>query len=309
MDNRLLDYFLRVAELGSINKAAASLNLSQPALSRHMSALEHEMRAPLLIRTQSGVHLTEAGQILAARARPLLKQFSLLKEQVGLTAAGQLAIGTPPAWHHLFTAPFAERLLKEHPGIALQLHEGVSNLLRESMVVGLLDLSIVPSGTVPVGTYRQTPLVREPIVIVAKNEEALSAHRPVPIAHLDGRKVVLPRKPNALRTQIEHALERKGLAFHLAAETDTLELCLGLAQRGLGMALVPACTLYGHRLEGLSWAPIKGQFITWVLCENVSRSDSRAVREGRALVFDTVATALGKDIWFGAQGIAVELAR
>jgi LysR family nitrogen assimilation transcriptional regulator len=303
MDNRLLDYFLRVAELGSINKAASSLNLSQPALSRHMSALEHEMRAPLLTRTQSGVHLTEAGQILAARARPLLKQFALLKEQVGLTAAGQLAIGTPPAWHHLFTAPFAQRLLVEQPDIALQLHEGVSNVLRESMMVGLLDLSIVPSGTVPVGTYRQTPLVREPIVIVARSDQELSAHRPVPISHLDGKRVVMPRKPNVLRTQIEQSLERKGLAFRLAAETDTLELCLGLAQHGFGMALVPACTLYGHRLEGMSWAPIRGQFITWVLCENVSRSESRAVREGKTLVLETVAAALSKGNWSGALRI------
>lgn len=54
MDVRLLDYFLRVAELGSINKAAASLRLSQPALSRHIALLEHEMGNKLFHRSQGG---------------------------------------------------------------------------------------------------------------------------------------------------------------------------------------------------------------------------------------------------------------
>ena len=83
MDSRLLEYFLRVAELGSINKAAADLHLSQPALSRHVAALEHEMGTKLFNRSQGGVQLTDAGNLLSDRARPLLRQFTMLKAQIG----------------------------------------------------------------------------------------------------------------------------------------------------------------------------------------------------------------------------------
>ena len=98
MELRHLEFFLRVSELGSINRAASTLSLSQPALSRYIAALEHEMGTPLFSRTQGGVKLTDAGKLLHERVRPLLRQFQVLKEQVGEEAAGQVAVGLPPAW-------------------------------------------------------------------------------------------------------------------------------------------------------------------------------------------------------------------
>src|SRR5437763_15780284 len=102
MESRILEYYLRVAELGSINRAAADLHLSQPALSRHIAALEHEMGTQLLTRTQGGVVVTDSGRLLTDRARPLLRQFAILKEQVGEMAAGQVDIGITASWQHVF---------------------------------------------------------------------------------------------------------------------------------------------------------------------------------------------------------------
>ena len=58
MELTYLQYFLRVAELGSINRAALDLNLSQPALSRNIAALEHEVGTALFLRRRDGVKLT-----------------------------------------------------------------------------------------------------------------------------------------------------------------------------------------------------------------------------------------------------------
>src|SRR5690606_21931196 len=129
MHTRLLEYMLRVAELGSINKAALDLNLSQPTLSRHIAALEKLMGAALFVRSQGGVSLTEAGKLLADRARPLLRQFAVLKDQVGETASGQLAMGMPTSWQKVFTSRFASTMVRQHPEIKLRVHQGVSNTL------------------------------------------------------------------------------------------------------------------------------------------------------------------------------------
>src|SRR3989440_12092074 len=98
MESRILEYYLRVAELGSINKAAAALHLSQPALSRHVAALDHEMGTQLFTRTQGGVLVTESGKLLAHRARPLLRQFAILREQVIELATAHVARGIPSSW-------------------------------------------------------------------------------------------------------------------------------------------------------------------------------------------------------------------
>jgi LysR family nitrogen assimilation transcriptional regulator len=304
MDSQLLEYFLRVTELGSINKAAADLQLSQPALSRYIASLEREMGTPLFIRSQGGVKLTDPGQLLADRARPLLRQFNIVKEQVGERAAGQLAVGIPPSWQHVFTSAFVSKMVKQYPGVRLRIYEGVSNVLRDHMLAGLLDLCIIPFDSSPADGYRQTPLVRDPLVLVNQPGSGLDGSTPVQLSKLDGLKLVLPGRANVLRVQIEHALTRKGMEFCMAVETDTLTLCLDLARARVGATVVPACALHQHGLgQSIEWAPIRGVFITWALFENEARSHSPAVREGRSLVLSTLSETLDADIWPGVERV------
>lgn len=308
MDSRLLEYFLRVAELGSINKAAADLHLSQPALSRHIAALEHEMGTTLFNRTQGGVTLTDPGKLLSDRARPLLRQFTILKEQVSEKAAGQLAIGIPPSWHQVFSSVFVGTMVQQYPKVSLRVYEAVSNVLRDYMFAGLLDLCIVPFDPAPAAGYRQTALVREPLVLVGPASAGLDPREPAPVSRLNGMQLVLPGKSNLLRTQIEHALARKGMQCRLVVETDTLRLCMELACQSFGFTVVPACAMYQHGLgEAISWTPVRGMYITWALCENQARTHSQAVREGRRLVLQTVADQLNGGMWFGAEKVGTSL--
>lgn len=301
MHTRLLEYMLRVAELGSINKAALDLNLSQPTLSRHIASLEQTMGAKLFIRTQGGVTLTEAGKLLADRARPLLRQFSMLRDQVGEMATGQLSIGVPTSWQKVFTSRFVGTLVGQHPEIKLRVHEGVSNILRDSLLAGVLDLCVIPFDPAPPTGYTQTPLVREPLVLLGSSRENLHSGESTPLPRIDGAKLILPGRPNAITSQIEHMLKRKGMHFNLAIETDTLGLCLDLAKEGHGLTIVPACALYEHSMSNISWSPLRGLYLTWSLFESQARSHSQAVNEGRRLVHSTLAKAIAPDIWYGAE--------
>ncbi len=301
MDSKLLDYFLRVAELGSINRAASGLHLSQPSLSRHIAALEHELGTPLFNRSKGGVTLTDAGRLLADRARPLLSQFSLLKEQLGETQ-GQLAIGIPPSWHHVFTSGFIERMLTDSPGVKLRVHEGVSHVLREHMHAGLLDIALIPFSTVPANGYRQTALVREPLVLVGPARARLKPQEPVSLQRLDRLKLVLPGRPNTIRMLVENSLARQGMTCDVSLQVDTLDLCLEVAERGLAHTVVPACAVAGlARYSKATWAPVRSFFLTWALNENQARAHSSAVREGRRVAIDCVTRALAAGLWPGAE--------
>ncbi|MDP9082931.1 MAG: LysR family transcriptional regulator [Pseudomonadota bacterium] len=301
MDSQLLDYFLRAAELGSITRAAADLNLSQPALSRHIAKLEQQLAARVFIRTKGGVRLTEAGMLLADRARPLLRQFALLQEQVGERAGGQIAIGIPSSWQQVFTAHFVAALRKHDATIALRVYEGVSNALRDHMQAGLLDLAIVPFETAPTVGYRQTPLLREPLILVRSAACGLSPQSPPPIGRLDGLPMVMPARPNLLRRIVERAMNQRGLNLKIAVETDTVTLCLELARQDIGATIVPSCALPTRAAaENLSWAPMRGLQITWALCENESRSHSPVVSLATRLVLDTVKRTVTRGSWRGA---------
>lgn len=71
MELRKLQYFLTVADEGSITRAAEHLHISQPALSRQIHELEEELAAPLLVRHSRSVSLTEAGILLRSRAQDI----------------------------------------------------------------------------------------------------------------------------------------------------------------------------------------------------------------------------------------------
>ncbi|WP_050460642.1 LysR family transcriptional regulator [Herbaspirillum autotrophicum] len=302
MNSLPLEYFLRVAEMGSITKSANELRLSQPALSRHMAALERELGVALFTRSHGGVQLTEAGQLLADRARPILRQLSILKEQMGEHATGLLSIGIPPSWHQVFTQEFAARIITNAPGIKLRVYEGASNLLREYMAAGLLDLAIVPFQTNPTSGYCQTSLIREPAMYVGTEQDGLRANQFLPVSTLDGKQLVLPSRPNGLRLQIEHALARKNLFFKIAAEVDTLTLCLTLARSGHAHTVVPSCALYDKEAaRGLSWSPLSAIHLTWTLCENDARTHSIAVREGKRLALELIAARVQEGGWQGAE--------
>jgi LysR family nitrogen assimilation transcriptional regulator len=87
MELRQLRYFLKVADLGSISKAAVQLSIAQSAVSQQVSALEHGLRAKLFIRRSNGVELTEAGRLLYRHAQTITRQVQSAEDDV-TTASG-----------------------------------------------------------------------------------------------------------------------------------------------------------------------------------------------------------------------------
>jgi len=300
MELTYLQYFLRVAELGSINRAALDLGLSQPALSRNIAALEHEVGAVLFTRRRSGVVLTEAGQVLADRARTLLGQFSLLKEEVGQKAAGQVTLGLPQAWQNVFTIAFLETFVQRHPAVALKIYDGVSNTLRDYLLSGMLDICIMPFEPLSPHGYAQTPLVREPMIALGHQAAGFSPDEEVPLTALGDAWIIMPGRANVLRQYVEQAFLRKGLRMRAKIEPSTQDLCIECARQGLGITVIPASSIQGYaNTDNISWGPLKGVYATWSLYENEARAHSEAVRAARLLI--TQALNERPALWFGAQ--------
>jgi LysR family nitrogen assimilation transcriptional regulator len=146
MDLRQLEYFVRVAELGSFTRASIALNVAQPALSRQIRLLEVELRQSLLTRNGRGAKLTEAGKLLLEHGRGILHQVEVARDEV-VTARGSLAgrvsIGLPPSLSRLITVPLTRALREELPQARLTLTEAFSVLIYEGLRVGNLDMAVM----------------------------------------------------------------------------------------------------------------------------------------------------------------------
>lgn len=228
MDVRQIEYFLRIAELGSINKAAADLRIAQPSLSRWVTQLERDMGTALFVRTRSGVRVTDAGQMLADRARPLLRELDLLRADVGRRGSTQVNLALPFSFQSLVAAPIAEQVLRQSPETSLRIFEGINNSIRLWMESGTVDAAVMVSLENSPDTFSMTPLLQEQLLLIGHKDDKLRLDTPVPLAKVGASKIILPGRPNVISVYIENSLLRAGHRYRNIFEAETLSLCLEL---------------------------------------------------------------------------------
>src|SRR5262249_13065264 len=146
MDFRQLKTFSCVAELGSLSKASDTLRIAQPALSRQIKLLEHELRAELFTRNGRGMVLTEAGRLLLARTSGTLRQIHQraddIQSQVG-APSGRVVLGLVPTVSCVLSARLARRTVESFPGISLCIVESYSGHLIEWLHRSEMDLAVI----------------------------------------------------------------------------------------------------------------------------------------------------------------------
>ena len=145
LDLTSLRCFVSVVREGGVARAARTLNLAQPALSRRMQLLEEHLGVPLLLRSRRGVVPTEAGALLLRRAEALLHQVRQLRDDVSAAAVepvGLLRIGCPPSVAALFLGSLLAGYARAYPRVTLQIYETFSTSMREALLTGGIDIGI-----------------------------------------------------------------------------------------------------------------------------------------------------------------------
>jgi DNA-binding transcriptional LysR family regulator len=136
--------FVRVAEAGSFSAVARELNISQPAISRQIAALEDHVGERLLQRTTRSLTLTDDGRDLLAYAARVLDALEEAETAVGRrrgTVSGLVRLSVPVAFGRLYLVPRLGRLLGQHPGLEVELllNDSLPDLVAEG-----IDLAIRP---------------------------------------------------------------------------------------------------------------------------------------------------------------------
>lgn len=142
---RELQAFKAIAELGSLGKAADALNLTQPALTRTLKRLEHQLGVSLFERHAHGTTLTEYGRALEPHASLMLAE-SLnatreLREMLG-QERGVVRVGTVASAVENFLPEAIARLTADRPGLQVHIGEGLADALAVQLAKGDVDLVI-----------------------------------------------------------------------------------------------------------------------------------------------------------------------
>lgn len=146
MDIRVLQYFLAVAREESITKAAETLHMTQPPLSRQLKDLENEVGKQLLIRGSKKVTLTEDGMLLRKRAEEMIALMEKTKSELSSSDEninGEIYMGSGETEAVSTIAKVAKNLQKEHPLIRYHIYSGDAEHIVERLDKGLIDFGLL----------------------------------------------------------------------------------------------------------------------------------------------------------------------
>lgn len=244
--------FAEIALTGHFTRAAEQLHLAQPSLSRQIASLEAELGVELFHRARGNVTLTAAGERLLPLARRMLADAETARAEMAELAGlrrGRIRLGAPPT---LCTSLVAEVLVEfhaRHPGIEIEILERGSRSLIDALLEGTLDIALIVT-SVSSGSARavleREPILREGLVVVSSAEHPdpfardAAAGRPVSIRRLANEPQMLFPENYDLRAALDAAFRAEGLTPTVAVEGAEMDAALRFAERGLGVAVVPA---------------------------------------------------------------------
>lgn len=271
LDIKPLRYFLAVAETLNFGKAADKLHISQPPLSRQISALERDVGATLLERHARGVRLTPAGERLQADAKAVLQSLERAKTNARAAATGEqgkLFIGFTMAAAFTVVPSYARRFAAQWPAVELKLREVMSDDLATQVLDGRIDAAImfpVP----PRPGMAQCTVFREGMCLALPEKHPQANARNLRLADLaDDPFMAAPRESSpALRGAIEAYCHDAGFEPKFRFEVQMQQTILGLVADGAGVAIVPQSMrkvqVQGVKFKKLPPGPQIEQVLAW----------------------------------------------
>jgi len=268
-----LEYFVHVAELGSFSKAALVLDIAQPALSRQVRALEIDLRETLLLRNGRGVVLTEAGNRLFEHGVNILQAVAQAREDMGASRdapVGRVTIGVPPTIGRQLTLPLIDGFKRRMPGARLAIVEGLSTHIVEWITTGRVDVGLLYNPEAQPG-LEITPVLDEPLCLVAHAGKGGAARGPLPMRALAGLPLIMPERSHVIRRLLETQAVLLGLKLEIAWEVSSIAAIIDLVCAGYGHAVLTASAVAASgRADELSAQALTEPPLTSVLCLAVS---------------------------------------
>jgi len=241
---RHLRYFVAVAELGSVSRAAEKLFIAQPPLSTQIKQLEDEVGVKLLVRYPRGVRLTDAGSAFLIEAKDLIARAERAKRSArhaNSALGGVVRIGYVPSAGHSVLPRLLSRMRQIRRDVEVDVHEMITPQQIQALCTGEIDVGLARA---PVNSGRIAIVVEldDPFCMAIPLGHPLSGHGPIDLRAAAACTFVSCARYRA-PAYFDQALglcSDAGFSPELRYEASTMYGVLDLVGAGLGVAIVPA---------------------------------------------------------------------
>lgn len=243
MELRQLRYLVALADEQSFTRAAEREHIAQPALSQQIQKLEQELGLPLVERTTRRVSITDAGNLLVARARRVLTELESARQELDRVRGiqtGHVAVGAMNTMGPVDITLVLARFHELHPQVELTVRENNSDALAEMLRVDTLDLAFlsVTERVESHGLALQQILLEE-LAVVLPEHHPLAGREEIRMVELAREEFISYREGARLRELLAGAAHEVGFTPKIFLESNESRRIRRLVGRGLGVAILP----------------------------------------------------------------------
>ena len=239
---RQLRAFLAVARQQHFRRAAESLHLSQPAVSRHIAELESELGLKLFDRNTREVVPTEAGRYLESAIGRVLDELEGVLAHVHSESErrrGKVHVASVPTLSAGLMPQCIAECTRRYPELVIQLHDQAQTLVLDSVRGGEVDfgVAIEPPDT---GEFDSELILHDPFMLVCRPDHPLAALERVPWRKLQGQPLILLDYSSGSRRLIDQVFARRGIEPTVMQQTGHTHTAFRMVEAGLGISVSPA---------------------------------------------------------------------
>ena len=249
MDLRLLEYFLTVAKVGNITKAAEQLHVTQPTISRQLTDLEESLDTQLLIRGKRQVTLTDAGVLFQQRAEEILSLMDKTRRDLldqNDLLGGTVALGCVESCASRMLPEVLGQFSKLHPKVRYELYSADGDDIREKLDRGELDFGVLLE-PVEAAKYDSIRLPYwETWGVVLRKDDPLAQKEAIGKEDILSIPLILPRR-EIVQDNIAGWFEVERSQLNIFAGHNLINNAALLAEAGLGY---PVCVGGSFEIRG-----------------------------------------------------------
>lgn len=199
MDMRELRYFIAVAREGNISKAATSLFISQPSLSRQIQLLEEKLGVKLFERNNRNTVLTEKGKLLYQSALEIIDLVDNTERKIKELEmlSGEIVIGSGICSSMEILADIMKEFSKKYPLVTFDIVTGTRNQIIEKMDMGLIDIALI-IGYVGSNRYQSIKLgINDRFVLLVRKDSKLALKEYIQPKDIINEKITIPKSQSS----------------------------------------------------------------------------------------------------------------
>lgn len=271
LDWHNLQVFVVAAEVENFSMAAQELNLSQPAVTQRIRALERQLGVKLFERQGRRVHLSEAGAFLLPMAKDLLRRSNRLEEVMQSLrgeVVGHLVVGCSTTTGKYLLPPLMARFIDRYPGVQATVRVGSRNRVLELLTAREVNLAFT-SAMIPRREVRYHRFVDDEVVLIVPSRHPWTQRKEVEPVELLQERLILREPQSGTYQAMERALARHDISVDELQTIMTLgnsEAIILAVEEGIGVGFVPKLAADRcKRLGNIHVVPIANTVMTYTI--------------------------------------------